>query len=548
MSMGGSGLRRGMTAQVLIAIGNDEGEPEGNRLLDSLVAARDLDELLRSLATVSAEIADVRDLGRDDVGYQESLALRLNEGNALPEELSKAIASGCVVTSTEQIANLAIYAATLRRDGVIARPSSMLRLLGVFNSCSLRGPTGRYYIDPKSVAAAFAVSTSHVDRFINVTHRYREFVRWADEHQGENGIQIRESIIKSTGLSYEDWARCIVAINGVFAPKDVGINGVPSLEKARIHEGSDALRTWLASRTITLQTAGELTGGDVFGELRSKGFYVAFARPLLDLGDRYYLLNPRGLDNALGLGIFFAALDGGNDPQDFFAFAGHFFEEYATAIVRRLGDKAGSYWHGEVPDECGAMSSDCFLLEGRNLLFFEMRFGRVARPVVERLDANLIDRSFADIVYAKIDQLDRNINRFARGDLIIPGIARENVSRLYPVIVLPSPFPRSPPVQRKIDEYIDTHDLLSGRVLDFDVAPLEIIEAETLEGLEGISDPIFLSDFIDRKVADPETRFTFFKNFLIERLGLTLKLRRDYEEQTTAWLRDLRSSVEGWIR
>jgi hypothetical protein len=293
--------------------------------------------------------------------------------------------------------------------------------------------------------------------------------------------------------------------------------------------------------------ASELTGDDVFTELRSKGFYAAFARPLLDLGDRYYLLNPRGLDNALGLGVFFAALEGGNDPQDFFAFAGHFFEEYATAIVRRLGMHAESYWHGEIRDEHGDMSSDCFLLEGRNLLFFEMRFGRVARPVIERLDPNLIERSFADIIYTKIVQLDRNINRFARDELIIPGITREHVSCLYPIIVLPSPFPRSPAVQRKIDGYIKAHDLLSGQVSDFEVAPLEIIEAETLEGLEGLPDPVLLSHLIDRKVADPETRFTFFKNALIERLGFTLKLGRDYEQQTSAWLRDLRSSVEGWI-
>jgi hypothetical protein len=383
----------GVTEENLLACGSLPGEPPPQELLDKFIAGWDLDELLRRLTALSLDIADARDLGNDDAAYQVKLATRLNDGLPPPSLVMGSIASGKVtaITSTGRIADLMLYASGVRPHGVVLR-CSMLRLLTLFNYCSLSGPDGRYSLDPNSVEAAFAVSTSHVDRFLNVTHRYREFVKWADKHEGANGIRLRESIMRSTGLSYDDWARCIVALNGFYVSHDSGASGGRALEKARITDAGAPLRTWLQRRTLTAEQVAKTTRGPGFEHLRSRGFYEAYSRPVLDVGDRCYLVNPRGLDNALGVGVFFAALDGGNNPQDFFAFAGHFFEEYAVGIVRRLVERSDSPCHGEVTDVHGDMSSDFFVLEGRNLVFFEMRFGRVARPVIERLESARIRR------------------------------------------------------------------------------------------------------------------------------------------------------------
>jgi hypothetical protein len=271
-------------------------------------------------------------------------------------------------------------------------------------------------------------------------------------------------------------------------------------------------------------------------------------------------LNPRALDNALGIGLMYAALDQATQSagpaaddrrraaQDFFAFVGQFFESYALQFVQRIAERSGSFFHGEVHDDRGDRSSDGFVLENGALTFFEVRYGRVARPVIESLDAQKIEDAFENIIYAKCEQLDRNIRAFADNRLRIPGVDRNRIREVFPVLVLPSPFPRSPQIQEKIDRHLNSRGWFQGRIDDLQIMPLEIIEIEALEGMDSLHQPFIFSDLIRDKVRNASSRFTFFKNFLINTRGLRLRLDREREDEAMAFMRELSAETAGWIQ
>jgi hypothetical protein len=332
---------------------------------------------------------------------------------------------------------------------------------------------------------------------------------------------------------------------------------VPALDRHGIDPSSPLLK-WLDDRSFLADEIDALLGDDPFTKLRDTGHFLALQRPFVRLGERYYLLNPRALDNALGLGVFYAAIDGNvaragegakakNDAaKTFGGVAGRFYEQYAGKLVRRIADRSGSYFHPEVRDDENKLSSDFFVLEDDRLVFFEMRHARVARATIESLAPDAIDAAF-EMLYAKLQQLDRNIRKFADGRLFIPEISAAAVSRLYPVVCLPSPFPRSPSIQRKMDADVAARGWLPERIGRCSVAPFEIVEAESLEGLDGLQTRIRFTDLIDEKTAEPLTRFTFFKNVLTVTKGMRLQMDREVQRRRLMQFEAYKDEARNWI-
>lgn len=549
---------RGVEAEVLPAFAPQGTSTSAEDLVRAYCAAWDIDVLLRTLARFSAEFAGVRDTARDAVAYHLDLAKRLNGDNELSPDLVEKFEKGhlTAATSNIQMANLALFAIANREWRGIAQPVSLLRLLGSFNYCTQRKPgTDSYYVDPESVEAGFAVATSHVDRHLNVVSRYWAFFEWARNNR--TAIDVPQLFTEQANLDYEQYARCVTALDEYYIHRKMLAVGMPSLHPTQITEEGKPLHQWLASRSLTEEEVDAFLSDDSFITLRDRGYFQTLSTPFVQYRGAYYLLNPRALDNALGLGIFYVALDAltrgrgdGRDraraAQDYFAFAGRFFEPYAGDLLRKIADRSGSLWHGEVRDAEGDMSTDFFVIEGDKAIFFEVRFGRVAKPVIENLSAAKIEEAFEQIIYSKAEQLDRNVKRFAEGLLPICGTGPGTIRKVYPVVCLPSPFPRSPAIQNKIDAELRSRGWLPPTVNGVEVAPLEIIEAESLEGLAGLPNQVRFSDLIDEKVSTT-ARFTFFKNFLTEVKGLALRMDPEREAEIAASVAIMTAETKAWI-
>lgn len=551
---------KGIEAEVLPAFPPLGPDISPEDLVRAFTAAWDLDDLLRTLGTLASEIADVHDRALNSVAYQLSLGKRLNCGKDLPPDLVQGFESGplTAITSTTQIANLALFAISNRDWPGLVQRVSLLRLLGSFNYCTQRKPGANvYYVDPESIEAGFAVATSHVDRHLNVVSRYLEFFDWAQQNTAV--IDVPALFIAQTGLNYEDYARCVTALDEYYNGPKSSVVGMPALEPTQITSRGEALHTWLAGRAITEVQVDSFLREDPFVTLRDKGYFQVLSTPFAQCRGRYYLLNQRALDNSLGVGAFYLPLDAltaraapgrgrARAAQDYFAFAGQFFEPYAGQLVKRIANRSSTKWHSEVRDMKGDMSSDFFVIEDDKAVFFEMRFGRVAKPVIESLAPQKIEDTFENILYSKIEQLDRNIRRFASGDLSIPGTASNSIRRIYPVVCLPSPFPRSPAIQLKIDKDLGERGWLKQPAgAAFEVAPFEVIEAESLEGLDGLQEPFRFSDLIDEKIASDSSRFTFFKNYLTTVKGLKLQMDRERQDEIMALLRTMEAQTRDWI-
>jgi hypothetical protein len=80
-----------------------------------------------------------------------------------------------------------------------------------------------------------------------------------------------------------------------------------------------------------------------------------------------------------------------------------------------------------------------------------------------------------------------------------------------------------------------------------DVAPLEIIAVESLEGLDGLRDSVSFSGLIDEKTSDPRTRAVFFKNFLVSRKALRLQMNLEDQRRRAKSLQRFSDETSDWI-
>ena len=360
--------------EVLLAIGANDDEPALDELLPRAVIGVPLDTLLRKAATIAASLANAEDLGRDDAAFWHDVAASLDD-RALPQELLDAIDGGVRITSTTQLANLGLFAVRHRNLVELARPTSFLRLLGMYNFAERRDPsTNKYYIDPESIQAAFAVTTSHRERFLNVADRYLAFVEWSDAGlSGRTRGEVRSLVEFTAGMSFENYLRCVAALLRYFVPPAARLIGLRPFSRYAVRH--DALAAWLDEHSWTPEDVDRVLGDKPLETLRDRGHFLVLERPFVRIADEYYLLNPRGLDNALGLGIFYAAMDAKVARADknalarqaaakeFGGLAGQYYEQYAGKQLRRIAERSGSYFHGEVCDREGRRSCDFFVLE-----------------------------------------------------------------------------------------------------------------------------------------------------------------------------------------
>jgi hypothetical protein len=146
-------------------------------------------------------------------------------------------------------------------------------------------------------------------------------------------------------------------------------------------------------------------------------------------------------------------------------------------------------------------------------------------------------------VFKKAKQLHDNIERFRTGKLTFPAIDPHAIRAIYPVIIVPAAFPRSLEVQVAIDSHLRASGLLST------VRGLEIIESETLEGIEEhMQGAKRLHQLIDEKLRDPTYRVSSFKNFLIAADAVPgLRIGTVPAQRLKRWIGDVVAIVHQWV-
>jgi hypothetical protein len=529
-----------VTNHVLLATDRNEDEPDAEELLRSLIAGFfPLSRFLSDLATVSAMIAQRFDLDGKTVEGQLDILHRCAIGLQNEEDLVNRLRAGeyTSITDENQIANLAMYAIGNRAYGGLARRGSLLRTLALFNKLSLQDQTTeKYYVVPDSVQGAFSVANTFRERANNVTYRYWRFIQWCDAVGTRTNV--RATFRAAKGMDYEQYAEAAVHLDEYFG-NEFAIVGVRSLPEADVRD--PVVLEYLRRHCASPEDIDLFLGVDPMRKLRDEGFHQAMERPFLKMGDEFFLLHPRALENALGAGVFYAGFRSG-EQQEYFALVGQFFEEYIGDILQRLAALGGYIYSGEIKyirsvDREEVASNDHVLFRNGALLFFEDRYARIPKELLTTLDLAKIETALQTRIMSKFCQLSRNIEAYLAGDFEVPGVDRAEVRSIYPIVVLPHAFPRGPAIQERFDAEITNRGYAQGERGVIDVRPYEIAEAEALEGLAGLPEAPVLSDILERKFADNYRRCDFFKNHLILREKLPLRIWSD--DEMRQWYRDV---------
>ncbi len=528
-----------MNSHILLATEPNAGEPAAEELLRSLIAGFPLPDLLRDLATTGAMVAQLYDRGEYGIEGQLDILNRTCRGLENADELIDKLRKGVytAITDENQIANLAMYAIRNRAYAGLARSGSLIRTFALFNKLCLQDPaTGKYYVDPDSLQGAFSVATTFRERANNIAYRYRRFIEWSDQHPDAD--KVRETFRAAKGMDYEQYAEAAVYLEEYFW-KDFNVAGVRSLPEVAIDD--PVVREFLRRHSQTPEGIDEFLAGDQMQTLRDQGFHRVMEFPFLLMNGEYFLLHPRAIENALGAGVFYAALPPGGH-QDYFALVGQFFQEYIGEILEHVARSGGYTYSGEFKyarsaDGQRVDSNDHFLFRDGALFFFEARYARIPKNLLATLDPGEIEEALGTRIFSKFKQLNDNITAYLAGDFELPGVDRAKVRAIYPIVVLPHAFPRGPAVQDRFDKEIADKGYLQGVHGSIDVRPFEIAEAEALEGFAGLANSPGLADVLERKFADRKNRFDFFKNQLVLKEGLQLRIWSD--EDMRAWYREV---------
>lgn len=538
-----------MTNHILLATEPNAGEPAAEELTQSLIAGfYPLPDFLCVLVTTGAMLAQLYDRGEHGVEGQLDILKRTSQGLENADELIEKLYKGeyTAVTDENQIANLAMYAVTVRSYKGIARRGSLIRTFALFNKLCLQDPTtGKYYVQPDSLQGAFSVASTFRERANNIAFRYRRFIEWNDRRP--DAAKVRDTFRLAKGMDYEQYAEAAAHLDQYFS-KDFNVAGVRALPEAEIDD--PIVREFLSRHSQTPQEMDAFLGQDPMKTLRDLGFHRILERPFLYMDGQYFLLHPRALENALGPGVFYAALPAGKQ-QDYFALVGQFFEEYMDEILQRIANTGGYVYNGELKytrssDKNTVDSNDHFLFKDGALFFFESRYARIPKELLVTLDASKIEEALQRVIFSKFQQLNDKITDYLVGDFNVPGVNRLNVRAIYPVVLLPHAFPRAQSVQARFDKEIVDRGHVQGVKSGIDVKPFEVVETEALEGLAGLQQPPELASVLERKFVNPDSRAGSFKNHLVLNEHLELRIWSDDEMRT--WYRQLEQNREQRLR
>lgn len=206
--------------------------------------------------------------------------------------------------------------------------------------------------------------------------------------------------------------------------------------------------------------------------------------PLLRIGDKLSCISLALLANTFCDGLYHRMLTAcGRDGAkviEFTSIFGEVFHEYVYDLWQRIAGFHRTHkliW-GRGQDELG----DGVVETASGLIVYD---AKSRRPTLNVTRSGDFDAFFDDLelgVLKGARQLDAAIEKLRLG-----GLARlvgANVEKIFPIIVTARNFPEVPFVYERIDRILRDEGLLQGQ----DVAPLLVIDVQTLEILEGLKE------------------------------------------------------------
>jgi hypothetical protein len=538
----------------IIAVGDPKDRRNPKELDDAISRLQPMG-LLEHLCRIGIELTDLPH--ENATAYQLSLIDRYSSPSDFAD-LREQLTSGALsaITTPDQVANLLLYIIAHTEHGPapyhyysIPSDGTLIRTLLLFNYYGLINPeTNRFYFDDVRLQIEFSQIAKANERFLNRAYRYLMFFEWSDSlagRQSKDSLPLRSDMADITHLSSLEYATAAWIIEAFLteANKLLEIQypwfNVDAYFKNE--SGKAKIVTFTELHQFNRDQLRLAFPSGAPSEFCREGFLWLWTHPIYYCDGSNLVVSKDAVDNTVGSGLYYLLFDyykakGAGEHLRLTRLFGEFFESYVFDIFRRISDRTKDIVFAERND-AGVKSTDAIVINDDTAMFVEVFSGRVPIGAITGGDPVAMRAALHKCVFKKARQLESNISRFKKGLLKLDGVHCTAVKNIYPLIVMPHAFPRS----RDIQSVIDTELKAVGYLQDF--AGLEIIESETLEGLEDhLSSEMPLASLIDRKLA--EARADSFKNFVIDsgvvpglRAGARMTKRLD------EWIADILGTV-----
>jgi hypothetical protein len=381
------------------------------------------------------------------------------------------------------------------------------------------------------------------------------------------GVNFEQMFLDAIGLSIEQW----MAFAFLYAAPFIGVASVKELQDKELLNMIQRWESQIREPEI-LERCQRLFSQERTGfrsELLPVGTEVVRADNLpLQEHPLFRLENGSALPISLPLllekgtmGVYWMLhrLFSQNDPEEgvrtFTAFVGQLFQEYATDLFKWIysqhSDKSQHFYDEQAILEASERTRqhrkppfDGVILIGDSLILTEMSTIALSAQVMASGDASdflkLIQRSFVP----KIMQLKAAFEGLADGTWQVPGLVRNGIRHVYPVLVLLHPFPQTGATWKPLKAAATAPDWyqFGGPLFTTYVHEPQILTAEELEMLEPLlcNGGQSLPDLLYDKVSQPQTAAMDMKTFL-------LTVRR-VQEQPNEYMLALYKAVTERIR
>jgi hypothetical protein len=264
------------------------------------------------------------------------------------------------------------------------------------------------------------------------------------------------------------------------------------------------------------------------GTLRDAYDFLAFmGRPLYQV--RHDVLVPVHLGYLAARfsgGIYWTVFDYLRDAEvrlQFSSFFGRVFEVYVRRSIQRSIPDRGELARRVYPEfiyrtrDGDRKTSDVIVVYERAAIFIEATASRIRMEETAITgDLRSFEADIGRIVIKKAEQLTDRIRDFRAGLYTIGGLSHRELPRIYPVIATFQSLPESFFTWEYINERLTNEGLLQGA----GIAPLQVLDIEEIEILEGIlPQGVSLLEILQRRIDDPQRRYISMKNFLIATIG-----------------------------
>lgn len=297
----------------------------------------------------------------------------------------------------------------------------------------------------------------------------------------ESYLPIEEDLIRFTGLGHRDLAAATYA----FLSRSTGMRTWADVERDHMVFNFEAwirhcanpapLRTWLSTCRSGITAMREEWRQEASLSLAGLGSF--WARPVLDFeNDAILIPSTDLLNNNLDAGLFFTFFDayGRNDGNaaklKFSAFFGRFFEHYIGDLFSTACEGTQCTVRREEPYGDGSLSTDVVVVEPEHIIFVEIVSKRLNLvKSILRFDQDTIDADVEAGILHKLEQLSANIQAY-KDKVLFPDLPRPKGQLIFPVLVMPTAWPRI--------------SVLTGRIPELEAAHASLRAAEPVEFLD----------------------------------------------------------------